>query len=108
MHVFVLTASWISEHTLMTETVGVYAHMHQTTGRSQMLRAEGKHVLVTKHTVVGLPEPSTTVLRLGKPVPAFPTPVGEGVQTDPPLTARCHGSGWRDGTCTHGDRAGVR
>lgn len=91
MHVFVVTASWISEHTLMTETVGVYAHMHQTITPARLLKAEGKGVLVTKHEVI---EPAPTItLRVGKSVPAFEAPgpggtpgvrpVGEGVQTDP-------------------------
>lgn len=103
MHVFVVTASWISEHTIMSEIVGVYAHMHQTSEVTLAHRSQGRHVLVTKHEVVQ-PQPIVT-LRLGKPEPAFPTPGGEGVQTDPPLTAKCHGSGWRDGTCTHGREA---
>jgi hypothetical protein len=75
MHVFVLTATWISEHTLMSEVRGVYAHMHQTITPARILRVGGKQVLITKHEVTGL-EPVTTPVQL---------PL-EGGQTDPSVS----------------------
>lgn len=75
MYVFVMTVSWISEHTLCSEIVGVYAHMHQTTTPAMMLKQEGKHVLVTKHAVTGW-----------SPEHPEQLPLQEGAQTDPSVS----------------------
>ena len=71
--VFVVLAVGISEHSIVTEVRGVFAHMHQTTSLVRQIQADGQKALVTKHHVEGLGAPAMQLSWLpGGSQPAFP------------------------------------
>lgn len=96
MHVFVMSATWLSENTLMTEIVGVFAHMHQTIEPVRQLKADGKLVRVARYEVTGMdtgrPRPKAFEVVGPGGTPGV-RPVGEGVQTDPSVDADRAASG---------------
>lgn len=86
MYAFIVTSIDLSQNTISVEIRGVFTHLIPAQYYANHLRETepDNHVTVKRHQMMDSPTPVS--YRLGKPVPAFPQPVGEGVQTDPSLT----------------------
>lgn len=83
MYAFIVTSIDLSQNTISVEIRGVFTHMLPAHYYANHLRETepDNHVTVKRHQMQDSPTPS--IYRLSKPVPAFPQPGGEGVQTDP-------------------------